>query len=222
MENKVYKKEWFDEEYFWQQYAPIMFDDKHWNEVPRVADGIIRFARIDIDKKPRILDLCCGIGRISLELARRGLPVTGVDITEAFLQAAREDAAYENLDVELIKEDVRSFKRPLFFDAITNLYISFGYFEDSADDFLVLKNVYESLKPGGAFIIETLGKEVAVRDFVEREWFPKAGFTMLTEYAPVDAWTRLKNRWILLQEDGKWIERSFTQRLYAASELREL
>jgi hypothetical protein len=70
-------------------------------------------------------------------------------------------------------------------------------------------------------VIETLGKEIAVRDFVETEWFERAGFTVLTEYTPVDSWSSLKNRWILVKE-GRWIERTFTQRLYAASELRRL
>ena len=144
-----------------------------------------------------------------------------MDITESYLQTAHKDAEHENLVVELIREDIRSFKRPLFFDLVTNLYISFGYFEDPADDQATVQNVFDSLKPGGTFIIETLGKEIAVRDFVEREWFPKAGFTVLTEYTPVDSWGSLKNRWILIK-DGEWIERTFTQRLYAASELKRL
>ncbi|MDR2111004.1 MAG: class I SAM-dependent methyltransferase, partial [Spirochaetaceae bacterium] len=156
-----------------------------------------------------------------LELARRGFLVTGVDITGAYLKTARDDAAYENLGLELIRSDVRSFKRPGAFDAAINLYISFGYFEDPADDRLLARNARDSLKDGGAFIIETLGKEIAVRDFVRAEWFERAGYTVLTEYAPADSWAGLTNRWILLKE-GKRIERTFTQRLYAASELRAL
>jgi hypothetical protein len=81
--------------------------------------------------------------------------------------------------------------------------------------------VCESLKTGGSFFIETLGKEIAVRDFVECEWFERAGFTVLTEYETVDSWTFLKNRWILIK-DGTRIEKTFLQRLYSASELRDL
>jgi SAM-dependent methyltransferase len=206
-----------------------MFDRKHWDEVPVVADGVTRLGRLKLYdtaagmEPPRALDLCCGFGRISLELARRGFSVTGVDITKAYLDAGRDDAAHEHLTVEFIQEDVRTFKRPGVFDLAVNLYISFGYFEDPADDLLFAKNVYESLKPGASFIIETLGKEIAVRDFVEAEWFERAGFTVLTEYEPVDSWTFLKNRWILINnKDGRRIEKTFTQRLYAASELRRL
>jgi 2-polyprenyl-3-methyl-5-hydroxy-6-metoxy-1,4-benzoquinol methylase len=211
-----------------------MFDRKRWDEVPVVADGVTRLARLNLyapDRAvqqdaaappgPRALDLCCGFGRITLELARRGFSLTGVDITETYLNTGREDAAYENLSIEFIQSDVRSFKRPGAYDLAVNLYISFGYFEDPQDDRVLVQNAYESLKPGGAFIVETLGKEIAVRDFVEAEWFERAGYTVLTEYAPVDSWEGLKNRWILIKE-GERIEKTFTQRLYAASELRRL
>jgi SAM-dependent methyltransferase len=236
------KEEWFKDTVFWERYAPIIFDEKRWAEVPEVADGITRLARLDLYHAessaagsavslpgPRILDFCCGFGRITLELARRGFAASGVDITESYLRTAREEAAYEKLDVEFIHSDVRSFKRPGFFDAAVNLYISFGYFEDPAEDLLMLRNVHESLKPGGSLIIETLGKEIAVRDFTKAEWFERAGYFVLTEYAPADSWGSLVNRWILVKQDpgegkaeGERIEKTLTQRLYAATELRAL
>jgi 2-polyprenyl-3-methyl-5-hydroxy-6-metoxy-1,4-benzoquinol methylase len=222
--------EWFKDSSFWEQYAPIMFDDAHWKEVPAVADAITRLANFDfygetskppLNSNPKILDLCCGFGRISAELARRDFSVTGVDITESYLQTAKEEASLEKLNIEYIKADARDFVRPGFFDLAVNLYISFGYFSSQKDDLLMVRNVYESLKEGGSFIIETLGKEIAVRDFVDAEWFERAGFMVLTQYEAQDAWTFLKNRWILIK-DGKKIERVFSQRLYSASELRAL
>jgi 2-polyprenyl-3-methyl-5-hydroxy-6-metoxy-1,4-benzoquinol methylase len=217
--------EWFNDESFWEQYAPVMFDDAHWAEVPEVADALIRFAGFNSRSEtsvPKILDLCCGFGRISAELARRGFSVTGVDITESYLRTAKEEADYENLKIEYIKADVRDFIRPAFFDAIVNLYISFGYFANPEEDRLLLSNAYQSLKPGGIFVMETLGKEIAVRDFVEADWFERAGYTVMTEYEILDSWTLLKNRWILKKDDEVEIEKTFTQRLYAASELRSM
>jgi SAM-dependent methyltransferase len=241
----AYKKEWFNDERFWEVYAPIMFDEFRWAELPLAADGITRLARLDLYKgagtaagrtgAPRLLDLCCGFGRVTLELAGRGFACTGVDITQSYLNTAREDAAAENLDIEFVKADIRDFVRPGFFDLAVNLYISFGYFADPQEDKRALKNVYDSLKSGGALIIETLGKETAVRDFVRSEWFRRAGYIVLTEYAPVDSWTSLWNRWTLIKDDGKdgglikdgskdgeRIEKEFTQRLYSAGELRSL
>ena len=228
-----YKEEWFNDEAFWSRYAPIIFDDKHWGEVPEVADSVTRLGGLKLyegasGEGPRVLDMCCGMGRITAELARRGFAPTGVDLSPALLETAREDAAYEGLEIEYLQEDARSFKRPLFFDLALNLYISLGYFEDPREDLLMVKNVWESLKPGGSLIIETLGKEIAVRDFTPGEWFERGGFTVLTEYEAVDSWAKLKNRWILIpRADGASaaaprIEKTFTQRLYAATELRAL
>jgi SAM-dependent methyltransferase len=104
---------------------------------------------------------------------------------------------------------------------VVNLYISFGYFADPLDDKKFIQNAYDSLKNGGTLIIDTLGKEIAVRDFVESEWFERAGFFVLTEYEAVDSWSSLKNRWICIK-DGRQIEKTFTQRLYSAAELRSL
>jgi SAM-dependent methyltransferase len=204
--------------------------------VSEVADSVTRLAGLDLygaqggrQSNPKVLDICCGMGRITAELARRGFDATGVDICASFLETAREDAFYDGLDIEYLCCDARSFERPHFFDLAVNLYISFGYFKDSKDDLLLARNVYESLKAGGSFIIETLGKEIAVRDFVRGEWFERSGFTVLTEYEAIDSWALLKNRWVLvrndldtLQEKPARMEKTFTQRLYAATELRSL
>jgi SAM-dependent methyltransferase len=208
-----------------------MFDENRWAEVSEVADGVTRLSRLNLysldaapngrPESPAVLDLCCGTGRITSELARRGFAATGVDITGSYLAAARDDASYEGLDIEFVQQDVRRFKKKEAFGTAVNLYNSFGYFEDPADDLLFAKNAFYSLKPGGAFIIEVLGKEIAVRDFTEAEWFERAGFTVLTESAPVDSWASMWNRWILIK-DGKRTEKVFIQRLYAASELRRL
>jgi len=222
-----YKEEWFNDNDFWEQYAPIMFDEKRWAEVSQVAEGITRLARLGLcegkvkKKGPYIIDLCCGFGRITLELARRGFVASGVDITASYLNTAREDAANEGLGIEFIHDDVRSFKRKNAFDAAVNLYNSFGFFENPDDDLLFLKNAYYSLRDGGTLIIDVLGKEIAIRDYSEAEWFERAGFIVLTESMPVDSWGSVWNRWILLKE-GASREKVFVQRLYAASELRSL
>jgi len=223
----AYKKEWFNDDDFWEQFAPVIFDENRMAETPEAADGVTRLARLNLCKKrkgktgPFALDLCCGIGRVTLELARRGFSATGVDTCENYLQTARKAAARESLDIEFVREDVRGFIRKAAFDVAVNLYNSFGYFENPHDDLLFLQNAYHSLKEEGAFIIDVLGKEVAVKDYTEAEWFENSGYTVLTENFPVDSWASVQNRWILLK-DGKRAEKIFTQRLYAASELRSL
>lgn len=212
-------REWFEDEEFWNLFAPLMFDGTRWSETPGVVDAIEGLA----GPKPgdSVLDACCGPGRHSLEFARRGYRVTGVDLTDSYLEAARESARDEGLGIEFLREDMREFRRPGAFDLAVNLFNSFGYFADPEEDLGMLRNIRESLKPGGRLVLEMLGKETAVRDFTEGEWFERDGWTVLTEYSVVGAWEGMKNRWILIR-GAERIERSFVQRLYSGTELAAL
>jgi len=226
-----FREEWFNDEEFWQHFAPVMFDEKRWAEVAVVADGVTRLAGLNLygEKSgkisktggPCLVDLCCGFGRITLEMARRGFRTVGVDITGSYLETARDDAAYEKLRIKFIQDDVRHFKRKNAFNVAVNLYNSFGYFENPEDDLLFLQNAHYSLTECGALIIDVLGKEIAVRDHTEADWFERGGYTILTECMPTDSWASVWNRWIIIKE-GERREKVFIQRLYAASELRTL
>ena len=205
-----------------------MFDESRWKEVGEVADGVTRLGRLnlyDMEEKNDVLltiaDLCCGFGRMSMEFARRGFITTGVDITSSYLKTAKEEASYEKLKINYIKEDVRIFRSRGAFNLAVNLYNSFGFFENPEDDLLFAKNAYYSLKPGGAFIIEVLGKEIAARDYTSADWFERAGFTVLTESEPIDSWSSMWNKWVIIKGAERH-EKVFIQRLYAASEMRRL
>ncbi|NIT57732.1 MAG: methyltransferase domain-containing protein, partial [Aliifodinibius sp.] len=115
---------------------------------------------LGIEASSPILDLGCGIGRHTLELAHRGFTVTGVDRTQTYLNKAREKARIGGLEVEFVQADMRSFRRTGAFEAVINLFSSFGYFENPEEDRRVVENVYDSLKPGGRFLVEMMGKEV--------------------------------------------------------------
>lgn len=215
------KTEWFENENFWNNYGPIMFDAKRWAEAPAVAEAVCRIA--GLSKGAKILDAGCGPGRISVELALRGLDVTGVDLIQSELDAAAETAADENVDLELIRADLRTFKSEKKFDCAVNLYTSFGYCDTIEEDAQILKSIYESLKDGGYFILENLSRETAIMSFTEGEWFERAGKTVLTQFEVVGAWEGLRSRWILIDnETGGRIDHEFVQRLYSAVELKRI
>lgn len=209
--------EWFEDEKFWAAYASTMFDEERWAEVPEIVNRIERLARIT--PGAAILDACCGPGRHSIEFASRGYRVTGVDITESYLEAARSSA--EGLaNASFIRADIRAFETRLKFDLAINLFTSFGYFARPEDDLGALRRLRASLKPGGALIIETQGKETSVRDFVEGESFERAGCRVRTEYSVVGPWEGLRERWILDREGSPEADFSFVLRLYSAVEMR--
>lgn len=110
-----------------------------------------------------LLDLCCGNGRHLLEFTRKGYHVTGVDITAAYLEDLEEKARKECLDVNVLKRDARYYCSGNTYDAIYNLYASFGYFESESDNTLVLQNCYDSLKAGGKLLVNITEKSSTIR-----------------------------------------------------------
>ena len=164
--------DWFENETFWAEYAPIMFDTQRWAEAPTVAESILRIIGVPVDNAGiSILDAGCGPGRIAIELAIRKAKVTGIDLIRPFLNAAMDSAQDEGVDIELIQGDLRKFVRPEGFDAAISMYTSFGYCSTIEEDMQILKNIAQSIKPNGWFILEMTGREIAVRDFTEGEWF---------------------------------------------------
>ncbi|MCR5318428.1 MAG: class I SAM-dependent methyltransferase [Treponema sp.] len=216
------KKQWFENESFWLNYAPIMFDEAHWAEAHGIAESCCKIA--GLKKGSRVLDACCALGRISVELALCGMDVTGVDITEPFLVAAKESADAEGVPLEVVNADMRTFSVPAEkkFDAAVNIYNSFGYCDSIEEDMQIVQSVFDSLKKGGTFILECISRETAVRWFTEGEWFERAGKTVLTKFTVDGAWEGLRSKWILLDPDGSRMEHEFVQRLYSAPQLRDL
>ena len=161
-------KPWHEDDEFWERWEPVMFTQQRLANTPAEVEQII--ALLDIKPEAQILDLCCGVGRHSLEFARRGFQVTGVDRTQRYLSQATEQANREGLHAEFVQDDMRTFCRPDSYDAVINMFTSFSYFEDPEEDRQVIANVYQSLKSEGKLILETHGKETLARIFRERVW----------------------------------------------------
>lgn len=212
-------KPWHEQDIFWKTVCPILFSQRRLTDAPAEVDRIVSLLRIDPGAK--ILDLCCGVGRHSLELARRGYNVTGVDRTQFYLEKASKQAEAEGLNLEFIRDDMRKFCRKGAFDVIMNLYTSFGYFESLEEDRRVVKNVCHSLKPGGLFLMEMMGKEVLARIFLERSWREEEGMIILEERKLGKNWDWIDNRWIIFKGNRR-TEFKVSHRLYSAVELSTL
>lgn len=220
--------DWFESENFWTQFAPIMFDDARWAEAPTVAQYVKDLAGLGTGAK--VLDAGCGLGRISVELAALGLDVTGVDIIQSELDAARDSAEAEGVALTLINHDLRTYQAPEQFDCAVNLYTSFGYCSTIEEDMKILRNIAGSVKHGGTFIMECTSRETAIMYWTPGEEFERAGYEVVTHFEVVGAWEGLKSQWTLYPtgtdlaahpESKPLVDHCFVQRLYPASFLRD-
>ena len=213
------QKPWHEDDHFWETVGPVLFPGQRISDTNTEVDQIL--ALLDVPEGSHILDLCCGIGRHSLELSRRGFKVTGVDRTRSYLNEAGMIAASEGLSVEFLEDDMRTFQRPDMFEAVINIFTSFSYFEDPEEDVRVLRNVFSSLKPGGVFVMEMHGKETLARIFRERDWREENGMLILEERNVSDNWSWMENRWIIIK-DNRRTDLKLSHRIYSAAELKSL
>ncbi|MGP3788305.1 class I SAM-dependent methyltransferase [Paenibacillus sp. 1A_MP2] len=119
---------------------------------------------LELSPEAKILDLCCGMGRHSLALQEAGYVVTGLDLSEALLREARKQDGAEAIN--WLRGDMRALPLEGGFDAVVNLFTSFGYFEEDDDHVQVLREICRVLKPGGKFVIDFLNPEFVVRHLV--------------------------------------------------------
>jgi SAM-dependent methyltransferase len=213
------RDEWFADESIWKDLYPFTFPESAFALAEEQVEKILRLTGVGGGK---VLDLCCGPGRHTVALAKRGFAVTAVDRTRFLLEHARARVAQANLSVEFVLEDMRRFSRPATFDLIINFFTSFGYFEDQADDFRVLELICENLRPSGVFVLEMVSKERLAREFqatTSRE-LPN-GDVLFERHQIVDDWTRVRNRWTLIRA-GETRTFEFTHRIYSGQEMKDL
>jgi SAM-dependent methyltransferase len=212
------RKEWFDDDAFWRELYPFLFTRE------RLAAGDEHVEQALALIRPRgraALDLACGPGRCSIALARRGFTVTGVDRTRLLLDRARARARRARVAVEWVRADMRDFVREESFDLALSMFTSFGYFDDKEDDLVVLRNVLASLKPGGVFLMELVGKEYLAGVFlpVTMETLPD-GSRLVQSHEIFDDWTRIRNEWVLIRK-GRTRTFRFHHTIYSGQEIRD-
>lgn len=113
---------------------------------------------LGLEPGAKVLDLCCGNGRHAQALLEAGYQVTGVDLSEVLLEEAQANDPGKR--ITWIRADMRKLPLPgQQFDAVVNLFTSFGYFKTDAEHQQVLLEVARVLKPGGKFVIDFLNPE---------------------------------------------------------------
>jgi SAM-dependent methyltransferase len=143
------RPEWFTR-FFDTAYVAQLREEKSPADTRAEVDFLLR--RLRLPRGARILDVPCGYGRHAAALARRGFRVVGVDLSRAMIAEGRRRFT-EGPRLRFRRADMRRLGFDEEFDAVVNLYTSFGYFT-TAENQAVLRRMARALKPGGRLLID--------------------------------------------------------------------
>jgi SAM-dependent methyltransferase len=218
MSPPVAESDWFADETFWTASYNNMFSEARLAAGPAEVDQILALVQLTDGV---VLDLACGPGRNAIPLVQRGFNVTAVDRSPFLLQRARDRANELGVEVEWLESDMRTFRRPAAFDLVLLLFTSFGFFRDDAENVGVLRNVAASLRPGGALVLDTMGKEVLARVFDPTASHESPDGLVIHRRRVEENWSRLENEWIIVAGGSTQTFR-FGHWIYSARELTHM
>lgn len=168
-----------------------------------------------------ILDIPCGTGRHSIELAKMGYHLTAVDISETFINALKKKVAEQKLNIEIIKGNVITLNLQGSFDAAFCIGNSFGYFKYE-DMKTFVQNVASVLKPGAKWIVNTgLAAESFLAKFIKEKKFELEGLTMQINN-DYDEWNSCLLTTLTYTKNGEQQVEYFKQHVYTIAEMIRL
>lgn len=149
---------WFDTPYY-----HILYKERNDREAQVFMDNLTHY--LNLPEKAKVLDLCCGKGRHSIYLNQIGFEVIGADLSENSIAEANKN---QNNTLHFQVHDMRE-KFEDKFDAIFNLFTSFGYFENDEDNLTALKAMQESLTEHGFAVIDFMNVNQVIANLVPEE-----------------------------------------------------
>ncbi len=170
----------------------------------------------------RILDLACGGGRHSVELAKRGYRVVGFDLSTALLASARAAARRAKVRVTFTRGDMRELSYRNEFDAIINMFSSFGYFDHAEDDRKVLAGAARALSRRGKLLMERFNREALAYELPMQGWRALEDGSLVLQEDDFDPLRgRYETRQIVVDREGTREHRG-SVRAYTLPELKDL
>ncbi|MCP4423077.1 MAG: methyltransferase domain-containing protein [Chloroflexi bacterium] len=194
---------------------PLLTDERTTTEI----DFIL--SRLALSAGARILDVGCGFGRHSVELARRGFAVTGADPSAAMIAAARERARETAVSITFQQIPAEQYVAAKPFDAAICLFTTLGQITDKEDNRSFLTAVYDALKPGGSLVVEVPQRETAVAQLKPSEKFGD-GERYTAVAKQYDSSTKIVNEEFLVVAPEQSRTYLLRYRLFSFSELSSL
>jgi SAM-dependent methyltransferase len=183
--------------------------------------------KLQLQTGDRIFDQCCGIGSLSIALAKKGYDMTGVDLIPSYIERARLDAENAGVSCEFETGDAYQYVTPVLCDAAINWWTSFGYSPDDAQNIKMLRRVSDSLKAGGWFALDYMNMPQRLKEFEDKEIsisaIVKNDCAMSWESRLDRAQAMVVKKWSYTGADGIKIERQGGgAKLYSRAVLAEM
>jgi cyclopropane fatty-acyl-phospholipid synthase-like methyltransferase len=163
MDGQSRNTKWF-EDWFDSKYYHILYQNRDEAEAQRFVENLMN--KLSLPQGSRILDLACGAGRHSIHLNELGYDVIGLDLSEESINQARK---FENETLEFYVHDMRELYWDNYFDAVLNLFTSFGYFESDEEHQKTIDSVASALKRDGIFVLDFMNAEKVKANLVLEE-----------------------------------------------------
>ncbi|HEY2164807.1 MAG TPA: methyltransferase domain-containing protein [Gemmatimonadaceae bacterium] len=207
--------DYFDAQYL-LEYEPLFSPKRDRAEVARLIDVL------GLPSGSRILDVPCGQGRHAHLLAEAGFDVDGFDYSAELLERARDRGTSSRLRYR--RGDMRSLPSAWTgrFDAVVNLFTSFGFFDEPSDDRRVVAEFARVLAPGGILVWHGASRDGVMARFLTRDWWQTKDGTLVAQERTYDALSGILNVSSVWAGNGRAGERSHRIRLYTATRLAEL
>ena len=207
--------QYFDAQYL-REYEPLFSLERDRREVARVME------LLGLPAGSRILDVPCGQGRHAHLLGETGFRVDGFDYSRQLLSRARRRGTGPML--HYIRGDMRQLPARWTgqFDAVLNLFSSFGFFADPADDRTVMHEFARVLRHDGTLLWHGASRDGVMSRFLARDWWVSRDGTMVGQersFDPLSGVLTVESRWSRKHRVGK---RAHRIRLYTATRLAEL
>lgn len=157
------KKDWF-KTWFESDYYQEVYNHRDEKDAQLLCNLIL--SNVTLSNKSKILDAACGAGRHYIKFAQKGYKVFGFDLSKNLLNTAKRNTLNKNLPLNLFCADLREICIKQEFDLITNLFTSFGYFENDEENFSFIKKAYSYLTKNGFYVLDYFNEKFVRNNLV--------------------------------------------------------
>ena len=150
---------WFDSPYY-----HLLYKNRDEKEAQVFIDNLIE--KLQLKKGSKLIDIACGKGRHATYFNKKGMNVVGVDLSPNSIASAKQN---ENNNLQFSVHDMREVYKENHFDIVTNLFTSFGYFENKDDEQKAINAMAKNLKSDGILIIDFMNIKKIIANLISSE-----------------------------------------------------